>query len=78
MSKRKVTFQDGEEEFSLDDEVPKKKVRGVCFNIQITTNSSYQHASVQVLSHVTPSCTNQGAWLTFDQQAADMHKHASV
>ncbi|MCI4384805.1 hypothetical protein PGIGA_G00042860 [Pangasianodon gigas] len=26
MSKRKVTFQDGDEEFSLDDEVPKKKM----------------------------------------------------
>ncbi|GAA6091947.1 CD2 antigen cytoplasmic tail-binding protein 2 isoform X1, partial [Tachysurus ichikawai] len=25
MAKRKVTFEDGEEEFSLDDEVPKKK-----------------------------------------------------
>lgn len=30
MSKRKVTFQDGDEEFNLDDEVPKKKVRDVC------------------------------------------------
>ncbi|XP_060758160.1 CD2 antigen cytoplasmic tail-binding protein 2 isoform X2 [Neoarius graeffei] len=26
MSKRKVTFQDGDEEFNLDDEVPKKKM----------------------------------------------------
>ncbi|XP_026991278.2 CD2 antigen cytoplasmic tail-binding protein 2 isoform X1 [Tachysurus fulvidraco] len=26
MAKRKVTFEDGEEEFSLDDEVPKKKM----------------------------------------------------
>lgn len=30
MSKRKVTFQDGDEEISLDDEVPTKKVMCVC------------------------------------------------
>ncbi|XP_060758158.1 CD2 antigen cytoplasmic tail-binding protein 2 isoform X1 [Neoarius graeffei] len=32
MSKRKVTFQDGDEEFNLDDEVPKKKVRDCMYD----------------------------------------------
>lgn len=45
MSKRKVTFQDGDEEFSLDDEVPTKKV-SVCL-------TSHDVRVLCAVSHVT-------------------------
>lgn len=39
MSKRKVTFQDGDEEISLDDEVPTKKVMCECVCVCVTQKS---------------------------------------